>query len=168
MCDTVKDLNGIQVENGIELSWTTDDGQQATEFEIYRGTRFLGTTDETIFTDNSLTESGDYIYSVRMISDECSGLFQNVSVIYNHVSIEENTKANVSVYPNPAKDFIKLSAIGGQSSVVRIYNCIGTIVEEMEIDSEDVEIDISEYNSGIYFININGENGNVIKKFVKN
>ena len=168
MCDAVKDLNGIQGENGIELSWTTDDGQQATEFEIYRGTRFLGTTYETTFTDNSLTESGDYIYSVRMISDECSGLFQNVSVIYNHVSIEENTKANVSVYPNPAKDFIKLSAIGGQSSVVRIYNCIGTIVEEMEIDSEDVEIDISEYNSGIYFININGENGNVIKKFVKN
>ena len=102
-----------------------------------------------------------------MISDECSGLFQNVNVIYNHVSIEENTKANVSVYPNPAKDYIKL-AISGQLSVVRIYNCIGTIVEEMEIDSEDVEIDISEYNSGIYFININGENGNVIKKFVKN
>ena len=172
MCDAVKDLNGIQVENGIELSWTTDDGQQATEFEIYRGTRFLGTTDETIFTDNSLTESGDYIYSVRMISDECSGLFQNVSVIYNHVSIEENTKANVSVYPNPAKDYIKL-AISGQLSVVRIYNVLGMLVEEITVgtqfdtsatNSDEIEINISDYNPGIYFFNINGSVTKVLIK----
>ena len=56
-----------------------------------------------------------------MISDGCSGLFQNVSVIYNHVSIEENTKVNVSVYPNPAKDKINIVTEGTSDY---IYMCM--------------------------------------------
>lgn len=168
MCDAVKDLNGIQVENGIELSWTTDNGQQTTDFyEIYRGTRFLGTTDETTFVDNTLTESGDYIYSVRMISDECSGLFQNVTVNYNHVSVVENDVTNVTVYPNPARDFVKLSAIRYQLSVVRIYNYLGILIEEIDVDSNEVEINTSGYNSGVYFINIETNKGKVVCKVVK-
>ena len=168
MCDAVKDLNGIQGENGIELSWTTDNGQQTTDFyEIYRGTRFLGTTDETTFVDNTLTESGDYIYSVRMISDECSGLFQNVTVNYNHVSVVENDVTNVTVYPNPARDFVKLSAIRYQLSVVRIYNYLGILIEEIDVDSNEVEINTSGYNSGVYFINIETNKGKVVCKVVK-
>lgn len=107
-----------------------------------------------------------------MISDECYGLFQNVGVIYNHVSIEENTKANVSVYPNPAKDYIKL-AISGQLSVVRIYNVLGMLVEEITVgthldtsatNSDEIEINISDYNPGIYFFNINGSVTKVLIK----
>ena len=168
MCDAVKDLNGIQVENGIELSWTTDNGQQTTDFyEIYRGTRFLGTTDETTFVDNTLTESGDYIYSVRMVSDECMGLFQNVTVNYNHVSVVENDVTNVTVYPNPARDFVKLSDIRYQLSVVRIYNYLGILIEEIDVDSNEVEINTSGYNSGVYFINIETNKGKVVCKVVK-
>ncbi len=167
MCDAVKDLNGIQVENGIELSWTTDNGQQTTDFyEIYRGTRFLGTTDETTFVDNTLTESGDYIYSVRMISDECSGLFQNVTVNYNHVSVVENDVTNVTVYPNPARDFVKLSAIRYQLSVVRIYNYLGILIEEIEVNSNEIEIKVSDYKPGIYIINIQDNDGNAVTKKV--
>lgn len=167
MCDAVKDLNGIQVENGIELSWTTDNGQQTTDFyEIYRGTRFLGTTDETTFVDNTLTESGDYIYSVRMISDECSGLFQNVTVNYNHVSVVENDVTNVTVYPNPARDFVKLSAIRYQLSVVRIYNYLGILIEEIEVNSDEIEIKVSDYKPGIYIINIQDNDGNAVTKKV--
>ena len=167
MCDAVKDLNGIQVENGIELSWTTDNGQQTTDFyEIYRGTRFLGTTDETTFVDNTLTESGDYIYSVRMISNECSGLFQNVTVNYNHVSVVENDVTNVTVYPNPARDFVKLSDIRYQLSVVRIYNYLGILIEEIEVNSDEIEIKVSDYKPGIYIINIQDNDGNAVTKKV--
>ena len=163
MCDAVKDLNGIQGENGIELSWTTDDGQQTTEFEIYRGTRFLGTTEETTFTDNSLTESGDYIYSVRMISDGCSGLFQNVSVNYNHVMIEENPAPSMFVYPNPAREVVKISVDGGKTSVLKIYNIMGILVEEFEMNSDNIEVNISGYGKGIYYLHVDGKTVKMVK-----
>ena len=167
MCDAVEDLSGMQGDNEIELSWSTDNNQQTTDFyEIYRGTRFLGTTEETTFIDNTLTESGDYIYSVRMVSDECMGLFQNVTVNYNHVSVVENDVTNVTVYPNPARDFVKVSTVNRQQTTVRVYNYLGILIEEIEVNSNEIEINVSDYNPGIYLINIQTENNCFIKKIV--
>ena len=41
------------------------------------------------------------------------------------------------------------------------------LVDEIEFDSEEMEINLSDYNSGIYFINIKSENGTIVKKIVK-
>jgi hypothetical protein len=41
------------------------------------------------------------------------------------------------------------------------------MVEEMEVNANEVEINISEYNTGIYFVNVQTENGNLVKKVVK-
>ena len=64
------------------------------------------------------------------------------------------------IYPNPARDFIKLSAISSKLSVVRIYNCLGILMEEIEIGSNEIVINVSDYNPGIYFINIQDNEGN--------
>ncbi len=73
------------------------------------------------------------------------------------VGEEEVKQKTYDVYPNPAKDYIKMSAVGGQQSVVRVYNVMGMLVDEIELDSEETELDVSDYNPGIYFLNINGE-----------
>ena len=63
----------------------------------------------------------------------------------------------VSVYPNPARGVVKLSTVSGQHSVVKIYNIMGILIEEIELDSDETELDVSDYNPGIYFFNINGK-----------
>lgn len=73
------------------------------------------------------------------------------------VGAEETISSDIEIYPNPAKDVVKLSAVSGQHSVVRIYNVMGILVEEIELDAEEIELDVSDYNSGIYFFNINGK-----------
>ena len=40
------------------------------------------------------------------------------------------------------------------------------LVEEIEINSNETEINVSDYNPGIYFFSIQTENGNVTKKIV--
>ena len=84
------------------------------------------------------------------------------------VDVETTEEKNIDVYPNPARDFVKLSAINCQPSMVRIYNCMGMLVEEFEMNSEEMEINVSDYNSGVYFIDINTEKGNVIRKVIVN
>ncbi len=79
------------------------------------------------------------------------------------VSLNENNLTSVEIYPNPAKDFVKLSAISDQLSVVKVYNALGMLVDEIEMNSKEIEINVSDYNTGIYFININGE----VVRFVK-
>ena len=81
---------------------------------------------------------------------------------------EENEVDMISVYPNPAKDIVKLSAANHHLSAVRIYNCLGMMVEEMNVRtqnaSDEIEINVSGYKSGIYFINVYDNNGNVATK----
>ena len=69
---------------------------------------------------------------------------------------EQVNNATYSIYPNPASDYIKLSAISSQQSVVKIYNALGMLVDEYEMNSSEIEINVSDYNSGIYFIDIDG------------
>ena len=68
----------------------------------------------------------------------------------------EIEEMSFSIYPNPAEDFVKLSAIGGRMSVVKIYNCLGILIDEIEACSNEMEINTSGYSSGIYYISVEG------------
>lgn len=95
-------------------------------------------------------QSGDYILGVW---DE------------KHASIDENKNdSNIMIYPNPAEDVIKLSAVSNQPSAVKIYNISGMMIEEIEFDSDEIEINVSEYNPGTYFLEINDETFKFMKK----
>jgi hypothetical protein len=74
---------------------------------------------------------------------------------------------NLRIYPNPANDYIKISAVGSQLSVVKIYNYLGILIDEIETNSEELEINISNYNSGVYFVEINTEKENSIIRIIK-
>ena len=81
------------------------------------------------------------------------------------IDIDEiENEVNFSIYPNPASDFVKISSTTGQPSVVKVYNCLGMLVEEIEMNSEEMEINVSDYNSGVYFVEVDGE----VVKLIKN
>ena len=73
---------------------------------------------------------------------------------------------NLKIYPNPARDFVKVSTDNRQQSTVRVYNYLGMLIDEFEMSSDEMEINVSEYNSGVYFINISNEESNITKKIV--
>jgi hypothetical protein len=84
--------------------------------------------------------------------------------IENGDAISENTDNDISIYPNPAKDFVKLSAVGVQLSAVKVYNCLGMMIEEIKVNANEAEINILDYKAGVYFINIETENGIIVKQ----
>ena len=82
------------------------------------------------------------------------------------VDVETVEERNVNIYPNPARDFVRVSTVNGQQSTVKIYNTIGMLVDEIEMSSDEIEINVTDYNPGIYFINIRNEELNMTKKIV--
>ena len=77
-------------------------------------------------------------------------------IVNDWVGVKEVEETNVNIYPNPAKDFVKLSAQCSQLKAIKIYNCLGVLVEEIEVDSNEIEINTSGYSSGIYYISVEG------------
>lgn len=85
---------------------------------------------------------------LRATSDGLSVDF-NVHVVLNEfVGIEENTVA-VEVYPNPAKDFVRIE--GMEAAEVQVYNALGQLVRTVQGSNE---INVSDFAEGIYLLHI--------------
>jgi len=81
-----------------------------------------------------------------------------------------NTIANsintISVYPNPVTDVLNISVSNGTKvNNVNIYNVSGKLVTTAKVTAN--QINISELNNGVYFIEVLTENGKLTTKFVK-
>lgn len=78
--------------------------------------------------------------------------------------------ANFSLYPNPVKEKLFLSITNTTTNLkIKIFNIEGKllIIENVAFKNR-VSLDVSQLSRGIYFLNIEDENGNTaIKKFVK-
>lgn len=70
-----------------------------------------------------------------------------------------------SIFPNPASEYLSISTQSG--GILSITNCLGEIIVEKDIRDKFVQIDLSNYAVGIYFIHFrNGKNIKTLK-FVK-
>ncbi|MDX6183319.1 DUF4832 domain-containing protein [Flavobacterium sp. Fl-77] len=74
-------------------------------------------------------------------------------------------KNNLSIYPNPASDFIKIQLNSSEKEEIQIYDSVGQLVKIATISNND-KIDVSKFTSGIYFIRLKN-NPSLSLKFVK-
>lgn len=78
----------------------------------------------------------------------------------NNITSDNNT---ISVYPNPAKDFITVNSIA-TIKTVKVYNTVGQVVVEKSVKDNVAKINVSELKSGVYFVATETEKGIVTKK----
>ena len=78
--------------------------------------------------------------------------------VYCGTGISENENTTFTIFPNPATTSIKVT---GEGEAV-ISNILGQTVTSATVNGSE-EINISNLESGVYFINMNG----VSKKFIK-
>jgi uncharacterized delta-60 repeat protein len=97
------------------------------------------------YTDgNSCTNSA----TDNMVVDLCLGISSG-SDLTNHFS----------VYPNPTNSLVTIETKNGQEKNVVIYNSMGQIVFTQLMMTDKLMIDMSAFNSGIYLIQLQSENG---------
>lgn len=77
----------------------------------------------------------------------------------------EESVNKISLYPNPAADIVKLTLNNSNADRVIIYNNLGQIAKQFVVTKKQMDLNIRELKSGMYFISIGG---NEVLKFVKN
>ena len=83
----------------------------------------------------------------------------NVTAIEDDISITEHTiaeEANIILYPNPAKDYIRIESPNLEKFPVSIYSITGQVMLEGYYMSGD-KIDVSNFSSGLYIVKIDKE-----------
>ena len=87
-------------------------------------------------------------------------------------SIEE-LASSINIYPNPVNDILYIETqtltqtlTQTQTLTVEIYDVFGR--QQSTVNGQQtLSIDVSNLNSGIYFVKINTANGNIVNKFIK-
>lgn len=86
------------------------------------------------------------------------------------LGVSENNASIFSIHPNPAKNELFLSSKSTRGNLkVKIHNIEGKVIsiQELELKNQN-SIDITQLSIGMYFLNIEDENGNTeVKKFIK-
>ncbi|WP_282072513.1 T9SS type A sorting domain-containing protein [Polaribacter atrinae] len=81
-------------------------------------------------------------------------------------SVKDMQQFDFELYPNPARDFIKVSAVENFDKV-EIYNLLGKLIYEETVSNNNKEINVSNLSDGIYFIKASKGKSVGTYKFIK-
>ena len=73
---------------------------------------------------------------------------------------------NIDIFPNPAKNQFNLSSNLNNSLAIQIFDVLGKSVKKLHTNKKS--INISDLNSGIYFVRIKNGDYYVTKKLIIN
>ncbi len=135
--------------------------QELLGFNLYRDYMLLNETLITSTYYDTLPGPGTYSYyaiAIYSICGESEPSNEYVIMIGNQIGMEEYAK-NFQINPNPANDFLKIDCSGVIKSVY-IYNSAGHIMSRTRPqNSSQMTINTANWNSGMYFIEIQTNQG---------
>ena len=152
----------------VKVSW--DESENAKRYYIYNADTLVAKTSYTYYNIVGLTPDTEYCYVVTAVNGEiesekseeaCGNTLKNDGV--------EELASSFNIYPNPVNDklFIETEV---EINEVAIYTITGVMVGQQTTDNrqQTLSIDVTDLNSGVYFVKIVTDNGEVVKRFVKN
>jgi len=108
---------------------------------------------------------------IRCVSpDRYMLMIDDFKVTATTLSTDDFVSSKFSVYPNPANNLVTVSNNGNiQINKVSITDINGRTVKSTNYNGvTETQVNISELNAGIYFMNIDTNEGTATKKIVKN
>ena len=110
-----------------------------------------------------------YIAFIYTSSDEAAASWEidYVKVTGQHLTaVNENTATTVGVYPNPASAQVSFTL--DSDAQVSVFDMTGRMVREMNATAGEAQLNVSELENGVYFVNFRYANGTTaVAKFVK-
>jgi hypothetical protein len=78
---------------------------------------------------------------------------------------EELNKAaeSLSVYPNPASDLINFAIDYNKATAVKMMDITGRVIETVNFNLNNAQVDVRNYNAGIYMYQVLDNEGKVVK-----
>lgn len=160
-------------EMGARLSWDKADYEYTLDrFEIYRSEggdyelvqRIVNTPSIVHYEVVDLVEHTGYYYYriIAFYQNNCQSDPVDIEVdIYGDDAVIENEVGNVELYPNPVSSNVNIKAEAMKK--VTVVNVMGQVVMMQDVDNDEVVIDMSAFENGMYLVNIITEKGNVVK-----
>jgi hypothetical protein len=134
-------------------------------FNIYRNGSLIGNTIENCFED-IITTAGNFEYYVTALYDEGESVPSNPWYVSIITGVSENNTNKVTVYPCPASTQISITSHDpvGRVMVLDITGSVAASIDRSGTNS--VMIDVSRFEPGMYFLQVETSSGNSIHRLI--
>lgn len=122
----------------------------------------VSTTEWTEYTYN--IPSGAKYVAINCTSNDVFALFIDDITISAQISVADYINNTISIYPNPATTVLNVEAEG--FNTVELVNVLGQVVYSANA-TNNMQINVSNLDNGVYFVRLNGANGTATQKFIK-
>ena len=146
----------------VKVSW--DAAENAKRYYIYSADTLVAKTSYTYYNIVGLTPDTEYCYTVTAVNGD----------VESDESVEACGKtdpdgiaelaSSLNVYPNPVNDKLYIETEMNIEEVV-VYDVFGR--QQTTDNGQQSYIDVANLNSGVYFVKVVTENGEVVKRFIK-
>ena len=89
----------------------------------------------------------------------------NVFTVPENLNLKETYVSN-AIFPNPFSNTIQLNL--NENSIVKVYNSLGSLVDEFKFDKGQQQINTETFLNDIYILSIQSKSGNEYIKLLKN
>lgn len=133
--------------------------------------RVWSLTDYSLQSTYSMPNSGFY-YCVAWSPDGTKiacGTDIGLAIVYDATTVgvnENNPDFSVNLFPNPCSELLNIQFAEGNIASLKILDVNGkTILEKQQLNTVSrTEIDLSEFAAGVYFVQLTGTDGSVVKR----
>lgn len=80
---------------------------------------------------------------------------------------EFNLEASIMIYPNPANHILNIQSMANMDRI-EVLDVFGKIVKSLPLAARGIQLDVSGFSSGMYFLKIHTEYGIKTEKWIKN
>ena len=167
-CDSLVTLNLTIITTDKTVSQTNVTLTSNQSGVTYQWIDCNGDTPITGETNQAFNATANGSYAVIITNNGCV----DTSACYTiaSVDVEENKLDNeFSVYPNPFENqlTISFSELINSSYSVTIQNTLGQVIYQFQPSNQSSNIDLTSFDSGVYFVNIKNSKGTQTVRIIK-
>ena len=146
----------------VKVSW--DAADNAKRYYIYSADTLVAKKTYTYYNIVGLESGSEYCYTVTAVNGEVESEESEVACGKTESDGIVELTSSINVYPNPVNDKLFIETEVEIEEVV-VYDVFGR--QQSTDNGQQSFIDVANLNSGVYFVKVVTENGEVVKRFIK-
>ena len=148
--------------SSIKLSWYSVGN--ALTYNVYQGEEMIATVEIPSYTVEGLEYNTEYCFTVTAVNEVGESEKSDEACAKTKGEGVEELASSFNIYPNPVNDKLYIETEVEIERVV-VYDVYGR--QQSTDNGQQSFIDVADLNSGVYFVKVVTNEGEVVKRFVK-
>ncbi|MCL2291405.1 MAG: T9SS type A sorting domain-containing protein [Bacteroidetes bacterium] len=164
LCEKPVELSGETIKNNIHINWEKPVNIDGTllGYNLYRNDDKINNTliTTTNYTDENL-DIGTYLYQVSAVYRHCESELTN-AIMMGVLNTNDFEIDSFQIFPNPANSEVNFK--GNGLNRIEIYDVQGRKLTEHANITDNLQINVAKYESGVYFVKMYSETNQIVTK----